>query len=137
MTASTGEMVIRAAMGARVNWREAFDPGACVICGCTQDRGCPEGCSWIINPREELFELRHGLCDLCLDRVLILLETPPDEWAGTVADSICRHAPINTLVLAAHLARGRCRREIIRKSLDERMRALPDRRPPATGPNND
>lgn len=40
------------------------DPGAaerCQVCGCTEERACPGGCSWV----------EPGLCSACV---------PPGDW---------------------------------------------------------
>lgn len=37
------------------------DP-ACVVCGCTEDRPCPDGCGWVMP----------GWCSSCADRLPLL-----------------------------------------------------------------
>lgn len=110
MTLSTGKMAIKAAVSGRVRWHEKHPFGACVVCGCTQEFGCPEGCSWIVDPHEVFGKAGRGLCDVCLDRVLILLETPQKAWNTTFAADICRLAPINAMVLARYVTRQAWRR---------------------------
>ncbi len=62
---------------------EELEPGVCQFCGCTEERACPQGCSWtdedatLCTVCEDLaFEL--GLSQL--DR-LVELEGPIDRWS--------------------------------------------------------
>ena len=123
MTLSTGTMAIRAAVGGCVRWTKRHGYGVCVVCGHTEGGGRLDVRSWAVNPRAELGPLASGLCDVCLDRVLVLLETPMRDWAATLASEIGRHAPINTLDLALHLARGAARKTAISEAISSRLTA--------------
>jgi len=125
MTISRGRNVARAVLGGRTKWYDVYPAGACVICGCTQDRACPEGCSWVIDPHKGPGRPGPGLCDVCLERVQILLETPPLSWHSTLSAEICRWGPLNTLALARRLARGAARRKLLIAAIVVREGNLP------------
>lgn len=122
MTISTGQRVIGSATRyGRINWPEPMPKGSCRVCGCTERHGCPEGCSWIVAPRDGQ---GYGICDLCLDRCLVLLETPRADFATTLAGEILRNAVHpNLLALALYNVRGEWRRRLLRKRLNEMMRS--------------
>jgi hypothetical protein len=120
MTVSMGRRAIKVAMAKGFKWPEPKGKEECVICGCTQAWGCPEGCSWIVDPHEEIGKLGRGLCDVCLDRILVLLETPAADYELQLPSSILHHAPINTLALALSLARGLQRQSIILAAMKSR-----------------
>ncbi|MFA5376408.1 MAG: hypothetical protein WC455_11745 [Dehalococcoidia bacterium] len=40
---------------------ERDDDNTCVVCGCTDDRACQEGCFWIAR----------GLCSACVDKAIL------------------------------------------------------------------
>lgn len=42
--------------------RRKPESGRCVCCGCTDERACPDGCSWADD--------FHTLCSACLQRLL-------------------------------------------------------------------
>ena len=42
-------------------------PGTCMVCGCTDDRACPGGCSWV--------DERQTICSACTES---LIETVSD-----------------------------------------------------------
>lgn len=37
----------------------------CIKCGCTEDRACPEGCSWTFLNRKT----NEGLCSACFEQL--------------------------------------------------------------------
>lgn len=120
MTTSTGAMATRKVMRCGILWPELFGAGACVICGCTQEHACADGCSWIVDPREENGQVVQGLCDLCLDRLQTLLETPKADWCGTRAGRLCLYGEANLLYAASLLARGAWRKKVIRAAMKAR-----------------
>lgn len=40
---------------------DLFTPGTCAVCGCTDDRACEGGCSWIHE--------NHTLCSACYEKL--------------------------------------------------------------------
>ena len=45
------------------------DP-VCVFCGCTDERGCPEGCGWAWLPMNG----GNGVCTKCEDKLAGVLQ---------------------------------------------------------------
>jgi len=46
--------------------------GVCRHCGCTDEHGCDQGCSWV--------DAAHTVCSACVDRVVgALLEVASDQ----------------------------------------------------------
>lgn len=44
--------------------RRRLVPGRCIVCGCTDAFGCPEGCGWA--------DVDHTICTVCVtDRQLV------------------------------------------------------------------
>jgi hypothetical protein len=43
-------------------------PGVCVVCGCTDERGCPEGCFWVNRD--------NTLCSVCGDKLGVIVAKP-------------------------------------------------------------
>lgn len=41
------------------------NPARCIGCGCTDDRSCREGCTWLAVNRRE----RTGVCSNCPDQL--------------------------------------------------------------------
>lgn len=121
MTVSTGANVIRSVLSDHLlSWPVDHGKGCCRVCGCTDDHACHGGCAWAIDPHEELGEVGYGLCDLCLDRILVVLETPRQAFASTLAGEIVNNTDnLNLLTLALHCARGDWRRAAIRTRLVE------------------
>jgi len=39
----------------------AVPEATCIVCGCTDSRACPDGCSWVYVNRET----GKGLCSAC------------------------------------------------------------------------
>jgi len=123
MTISTGNRVIKIAMAKAMEWPEKNHAGSCVGCGCTQKFGGAEGFTWAVDPNADRAITGRpgpGLCDPCLDEVLILCETPADAFGLPVPAEILKAAPINTLHLALYAVRGDHRRAAIRKAMKER-----------------
>ena len=120
MTISTGKQVCDSAIRyGGIAWPVQQPKGSCKVCGCTEDRACPEGCSWVISPAEGQ---GYGLCDICLERVQILLETPRKDFKKTLSATILRNGHTNVLALALHNARGDWRRAAIAKELERRKK---------------
>jgi hypothetical protein len=56
--------------------------GVCLVCGCTDDEGCADGCTWV-SLQYTNFEGWDILCSSCAD-----------EIAGTVVWAMLTHAGV-------------------------------------------
>jgi hypothetical protein len=71
---------------------------ACVVCGCTQERGCPGGCSWVTLKHLSELNCDGPLCTTCGTMVARLVMYSEDVYRF-------RLAPLMRAVKAAGAAR--------------------------------
>jgi hypothetical protein len=107
-----------------VRWPIKHPSNACRVCGCTEDNACEGGCAWVIAP--ELGGGPGGICDACLERVEVLLDTPKARQSEFVL--ALSHEPNSNIVAwALHNATGDWRRSALKdhlRYLDNRRKVL-------------
>ena len=80
--------------------------GSCRVCGCTDEKACPGGCSWALP----------DICSACVQHVWAIID-PPKRAYATVVEVVRSETNPNVLVLALHNATGDWRRAMINRRL--------------------
>lgn len=81
---------------------------ACVVCGCTQDRGCPGGCSWVSLRELVRLNCEGPLCTTCGVMIarLVIYRQDVSRFRPVPLMRAVKLAELASRVLAARKARG-------------------------------
>jgi len=91
-----------------------YPRGACVLCGCSDERACPGGCAWA----------SREICTACAGRLRAIL-APPRRFQRQVLERIACEQNANLLTVAGESATGDWRRAAIGRRLDAVLRLRP------------
>lgn len=79
---------------------------ACVVCGCTQERGCPGGCGWVSLRELVRLNCEGPLCTICGEMVARLAVYSMDAYRFRLAPLLRAAKAVDVVPLAGRKPRA-------------------------------